>query len=113
MAWPRAFPLLAVPFREYNHSLPIIAVTSWAQIAGTVQIRILAGRLTGIDLPGGCRKVLFCAIREEISGGLYDDPHRILRFVHVQAEMASIPREKMRCLASLCRGKHSPIFLRE
>ena len=56
------------------------------------------------------RPVLFCNIREEISDGLYDDPHRILRFVHVWAEMASIPREKMRCLASLRRGEYGPIL---
>ena len=56
------------------------------------------------------RPVLFCNIREEISDGLYDYPHRILRFVHVWAEMASIPREKMRCLASLRRGEYRPIF---
>ena len=55
----------------------------------------------------------FCNIREEISDGLYDYPHRILRFVHVWTEMASIPREKMRCLASLCRGEYRPVFLRE
>ena len=57
--------------------------------------------------------VLFCNIREEISDGLFDYPHRILRFVHVRADMASIPREKMRRLASLCRGEYRPIFLRE
>jgi len=51
--------------------------------------------------------MLFCAIREEISDGLYDDPHRIHRFVHVWADMASIPREKMRCLASLRRVHRS------
>jgi len=57
--------------------------------------------------------ILFCDIREEISDGLYDDPHRILRFVHVWAEMTSIPREKMRCLASLRRGEYGPILLGE
>jgi hypothetical protein len=57
--------------------------------------------------------ILFCDIREEISDGLYDDPHRILRFVHVWAEMASIPREKMRCLASLRRSEYGPIFFGE
>ena len=62
--------------------------------------------------PAG-RPVLFCNIREEISDGLYDYPHRILRMIHVCAEMASIPCEKMRCLASLRRGEYRPIFLGE
>jgi len=56
-------------------------------------------------------QVLFRNRREEISDSLYDDSHRVLRFVHVLAEMTSIPREKMRRLASLCRGEYRPIFL--
>ena len=49
--------------------------------------------------------------REEISDGLYDDSHRVLRYVHVWTEMASIPGEKMRCLATLCRGEYRSVFL--
>jgi hypothetical protein len=58
-------------------------------------------------------QILFRDIREKISDGLYDDPHRILWFVHVWAEMASISRQKMRCLASLRRGENRSVFLRE
>ena len=56
-------------------------------------------------------QVLFCNSREEISDSLYDDSHRVLRYVHVWTEMASIPGEKMRCLATLCRGEYRPVFL--
>lgn len=57
------------------------------------------------------RQVLFCNSREEISDSLHDDSHRVLRYVHVWTEMAPIPGENMRCLATLCRGEYRPVFL--
>ena len=65
------------------------------------------------DLRAGGRQVLFRDLREKIPNGLNDHPRRHLRFVHVRAEMLSIPGEKMRCLASLCRGEHRTVLLRK
>jgi len=47
-------------------------VTDWSQH----QIRFAV--IVATYLRGGCRHLLFRNIREEIIGGLYDDPHRII-----------------------------------
>ena len=64
-------------------------------------------------LRAGWRQGLFRDLREKIPDGLYDHPRRPLRFVPVRAEMFSIPGEKMRRLASLCRGEHRTVLLRK
>lgn len=51
--------------------------------------------------------------RQEVRDGLYDNPHRLLRPVHVRTEMTPISGKQMGGVAPLGRGKDRPILLRK
>ena len=46
-----------------------------------VMSRISRDSVVSIRDSTGCRQELFCTTREKISDGLYDNPHRVRRFV--------------------------------